>query len=299
MITQHLFKKSNDNDDGIIIVTGLSGAGKTSFMRSLEDLNYYCVDNLPVPLLSDFLNLSFKAQPHLRKIALGIDARGEKFLQDITVEINRLKNIEQTSNIKVVFLNANEQTLLKRYQETRRKHPLAKNIDMISAIRKEKVLLDPILNMADMILDTDEFTIHELRQWIQQAFTGTQQRMLCVNLISFGFKYGVPSESNLVYDLRFLPNPHYIPELRKHTGLDKPVQNYVFSQPETLEYWDRLTDFLQFSLQRFYKEGRFFVTVAVGCTGGKHRSTSFVEKLSKISWENITFLPHHRDLGKE
>ena len=284
----------------IIVVTGLSGAGKTSFMRSLEDINFYCVDNLPVPLLSTFLDLTFKAQTNLHKIALGIDVRGEQFLKDFVHEVNRLKKIEQTSNIKIIFLNANEETLLKRYQETRRNHPLAKNIDLVSAIRKEKKLLDPISNISDIILDTDKYSIHDLRHWTQQSFVDTEQkRKLCVNIMSFGFKYGLPSESNLVYDLRFLPNPHYIPALRSFTGLDSPVQHYVFSQPESAEYWEHMTDFLKYALQKFYEEGRFFVTVAIGCTGGKHRSTSFVEKLSKLEWDNITFLPHHRDLGKE
>ncbi|MFH0898244.1 MAG: RNase adapter RapZ [bacterium] len=299
MNTQHLHQKNLNNDDEIIIVTGLSGAGKTSFMRSLEDINFYCVDNLPIPLLSAFLDLSFKAQPHLQKIALGIDARSEQFLPNFICEINRLKTIQATKTIKIIFLNAHEETLLKRYQETRRKHPLANDTDILSAIRKEKALLDPILNMADMILDTDKFNIHELRHWTQEAFSDSQKRKLCVNLISFGFKYGVPPESNLVYDLRFLPNPHFVPELKKSNGLDASIQEYLFARYEVTDYWNRLTTFLHYSLQQFYIEGLFFITVAIGCTGGKHRSTAFVEKLSKLDWEHVTFLPHHRDLGKE
>ena len=313
---QTLIPKTEDTL--IIIVTGLSGAGKTSFMRSLEDLNFYCVDNLPIPLLATFLDLSFKAQPQNhhhqqtnqqhnqqthqvpQKIALGIDARGEHFLKDFAQEINRLKNIEKLSNIKIVFLNAHEQTILKRFQETRRKHPLAQNnTDIISAIRREKTLLDPILNMSDMILDTDKFNIHELRRWTQNTFSDAQERTLCVNLISFGFKYGVPAESNFVYDLRFLPNPYFIPELKNLTGLDASVQEYLFAQEETTAYWDRLLDFLKYSLKKFYEEGRFFVTIAIGCTGGKHRSTAFVEKINNLKLENVTFLTHHRDLGKE
>ncbi len=283
----------------ILIVTGLSGAGKTSFMRSLEDLRFYCVDNLPVPLLSTFLNLSFKAQTNLKKVALGIDARGEQFLKNFTYEINRLKHVEMISNIKIIFLNASESTLLKRFQETRRKHPLAQDKSIQSAIKEEKDLLDPIMNMSDMILDTDKFNIHELRSWVQQSFSATQKHTLLVNVISFGFKYGVPAESNLVYDLRFLPNPYFNPDLKKFTGQDAVIQEYLFQQEEVIEYWKRLIDFLHYSLERFYKEGRFFVTVSIGCTGGKHRSVSFVERLSKETWKHMSFLPHHRDVGKE
>lgn len=283
----------------ILIVTGLSGAGKTSVMGALEDLDFYCVDNLPLPLLPTLLNLVQKTPRAFLKVALGIDARGEQFLHHFTQVIKELKEAENSRDIKIIFLNAQEQTLLKRFQETRRKHPLVQGINLDSAIKQEKMLMEPIMHMADIILDTDVFTIHGLRHWIRQSFSDVKKQTVFANIVSFGFKHGVPQEINLVYDLRFLPNPHFIPDLRKLTGKDKMVSDYVFGQPSAIDYWDRLTNFLQFCLQKYHEEGRFFVTIGIGCTGGKHRSVAFVEKLSQEKWDHVTFLVHHRDVSKE
>lgn len=282
----------------VLIVTGLSGAGKTSVMEALEDLDFYCVDNLPLPLLTTFLQLTQKKPISFHNIALGIDARGEEFLQDFTHEIAKLKTIT-SNNVKVLFLNANEQTLLQRFQETRRKHPLAHGIDVGKAIQKEKKILEPIAETADIILDTDDFNIQELRRWIRQSFSGEKQRHVYANLISFGFKYGVPQEINLLYDLRFLPNPHHILSLKNFTGKQPEITNYLFKQPAVIDYWDRLRDFLSYHLKKYHEEGRFFVTIGIGCTGGKHRSVAFVEQLAKEQWNNVTFLTEHRDIGKE
>lgn len=282
----------------VLIVTGLSGAGKTSVMEALEDLDFYCVDNLPLPLLSTFLNLTQKKSSLFHNIALGIDARGEEFLHAFTQELTKLKDIINT-NVKVLFLNANEKTLLKRFQETRRKHPLAQGIDVTQAIKKEKTILEPIIETADIILDTDDFNIQELRRWIRQSFSGEKQRHVYANIISFGFKYGVPPEINLLYDLRFLPNPYNILSLKHFTGKQPEITNYLFKQPTVIDYWNRLHDFLQYYLKKYHEEGRFFVTIGIGCTGGKHRSVAFVEKLAKEQWDNVTFLTEHRDIGKE
>jgi UPF0042 nucleotide-binding protein len=283
----------------VLIVTGLSGAGKTSVMRSLEDIGFYCVDNLPVPLITTFLTLIFHSHHNVGKIALGIDARGEQFLSNFIGEIQRVKKEELNCDLKIVFVNAKEQTILKRFQETRRKHPLADSISIDFAIEKEKRLMEPIMLMADMIFDTDLLNIHDLRIAIRTRFAENQQQELLVNLVSFGFKYGVPAESNLVYDLRFLPNPYFIPALRAHDGRNTEVQEYLFKHPEVQEYWDRLTDFLHYTINKYHQEGRFFVTIAIGCTGGKHRSVTFVEKLHNMKWANVRFLVTHRDVGKE
>lgn len=283
----------------ILIVTGLSGAGKTTVMGALEDLDFYCVDNLPLPLLPTLLSLVQKTPQAFLKVALGIDARGEQFLDDFSNVIKNLKETESSRDIKIIFLNAQEQTLLKRYQETRRKHPLAHTNNLDTALKQERMLLEPIMHRADIILDTDVFTIHGLRNWIRQSFSDVKKQVVFANIISFGFKHGVPQEINLVYDLRFLPNPHYIPELRPLTGKDQRVSDYVFSQPSAVDYWNRLTDFLQFCLQKYHEEGRFFVSIGIGCTGGKHRSVAFVEKLIQEKWDHVTFLVHHRDVGKD
>ena len=282
----------------VLIVTGLSGAGKTSVMRMLEDLGFYCVDNLPIPLLATFLKLAH-SHPNFHKVALGIDARGEQFLSDFITEIQSVTKNDIVCDLKIIFVNAREQTILKRFQETRRKHPLADSISLEAAIDKEKALMEPIMALADMTLDTDALTIHELRSLIRTSFSGDQQRELVVNLVSFGFKHGVPAESNLVYDLRFLPNPHFIPALKIHDGRSAIIQEYLFGHTVAQDYWQRLTDFLRYSLEQFYQEGRFFATVAMGCTGGKHRSVSFVEKLGNQSWPHIRFLITHRDVDKE
>jgi len=281
----------------VLIVTGLSGAGKGSLMRCLEDLGFYCVDNLPVPLITTFLKLAFQAQTNIPKVALGIDARGNQFLDTFMSEIEKIK--PETDLLRIVFLNASEETLVKRFQETRRAHPLAKGVSLENAIKREKKLLEPIMNMADMTLDTDVYNIHNLRSWVRSAFATGHTPEILVNLVSFGFKYGVPTDSNLVFDLRFLPNPYFIPELKHQTGRNQEIHDYLFAQKTVTDYWEKLLDFTQYSLQKFYSEGRYLVTISIGCTGGKHRSVSFVEKLSRETWPNIKFITTHRDIGKE
>lgn len=285
----------------VLIVTGLSGAGKTTLMSALEDLGFYCVDNLPVPLLSSFLSLVFQANTNLFKVALGIDARGQKFLSSFIGEMEQLrKNSAQDIALKIIFLNASEDVLVKRFQETRRNHPLVENnLSLLDAIKKEKLLMAPIKHMSDVILDTDVLNVHKLRSWGRKLFSSEKDRKVLVNITSFGFKYGIPLESNLIYDLRFLPNPYFIPDLKPLNGKDKKIQDYLFKIDVVNDYWERLKDFLKYSIEKFYQEGRFFVYVGIGCTGGKHRSVAFTEKLGLEQWDNVKFLVRHRDLGKE
>lgn len=283
----------------VVIVTGLSGAGKTSAMRALEDLGFYCVDNLPAPLVRAFLTLVFQTQTNVQRVALGIDSRGERFLSDVLTELSDLKHDPLQWQVKIIFLNAHPHTILKRFQETRRKHPLAENLSIEQAIEKERQLLAPIMGVADMVLDTDTFNIHELRQWVQTAFNEKNDRKLMVTLVSFGFKYGVPSESNLVCDVRFLPNPYFIEGLRSFDGRSAQIQEYLFTHEDVADYWDRLTSFLHYSFKKFYEEGRCAVTVAIGCTGGKHRSVAIVEKITGSVCEHVVFLPVHRDVERE
>jgi RNase adapter protein RapZ len=291
--------KHKDSERLALIITGLSGAGKTGVMRSLEDLGFYCVDNLPLPLLTTFLKLAFSGQSHLSKVALGIDARGEQFLQSLAAEIQQVRTTAVECSLKIIFVSAQQQTLLKRFQETRRKHPLANRISIEQAIEREKKLMEPIMRLADVVLETDGLTIHELRRLVSTHFTQGQPRELTVNLVSFGFKYGVPSESNLVYDVRFLPNPYFTPTLKECDGRNQSVHDFLFEKPVVQDYWQQLESFLRYMLIRFHEEGRFCTTVALGCTGGKHRSVAFVEKISQQSWPNIRFFVTHRDVGKE
>jgi UPF0042 nucleotide-binding protein len=284
----------------ILIVTGLSGAGKTSVMRALEDTGFYCVDNLPVPLIFTFLNLVLQTRQNTLKVALGIDARGQQYLQYFLEEVAKLKQTGPFHQLKIMFLKASEETLIKRFQETRRNHPLLDtSTDLVSAIREETQLLEPIMHIADVTLDTDLFNVHELRHWVRKTFETDAHKKILVNLVSFGFKYGLPPESNLVFDVRFLPNPYFIPELKPLTGKDGAVQEYVFSKPEAASYWQLLFQFINTTLEKYYEEGRYFVTIAIGCTGGKHRSVSFVEKLSTMQLAHAQLLVQHRDIAKE
>ncbi|MCK4265580.1 RNase adapter RapZ [Candidatus Babeliales bacterium] len=285
-------------DSQVLIVTGLSGAGKNVVLNALEDLGFYCVNNLPVPLVSTFLKFAFQANGGAVKVALGIDIRAKKYIRDFMQEVEQLKLFGKGEYFfKVIFLNSSDETLIKRYQETRRAHPLAKDLSVLEAIRTEKVLLDPIKQLADIILDTDSFNIHELRKWARETFADSNQKMI-VNLISFGFKYGVPIESNIVCDVRFLPNPYFIPALKALDGREKEIQEYLFKQKEVVDYWERIKDFVYYSIQKCYQEGRPFVNVAIGCTGGRHRSVSFVEKLGQSQLDNTVLLVHHRDVNK-
>jgi UPF0042 nucleotide-binding protein len=290
---------NKNKDKHIVIVTGLSGAGKTSVMRALEDQGFYCVDNLPIPLLYTFLQLVMKTQDNQLNVALGLDARGEHFCHDLASEIHKLQQGSFKTFVKIMFLNASTNTLIKRFQETRRKHPMALTIDLSSAIEKEKKLFEPIMTCADIILDTDTFNIHDLRKWVSNVLSEVQVKELIVNLISFGFKYGVPEESNMVFDVRFLPNPYFIPHLKLLDGRDQQVREYLFAHAVARDYWSRLSSFLHHSLEQYYKEDRFLVSIAIGCTGGKHRSVAFIEKIKSEAWQNIKFLIHHRDVEKE
>lgn len=284
----------------VLVVTGLSGAGKNIVMRTLEDLDFYCVDNLPVPLLGSFLDFAFQAKTNLSKVALGIDARGKQFLHDFIHEITKLKRRDiSLFDCKIIFLNSSDEVLLKRFQETRRPHPLGRGKATMTAIRKEKTLLSPLMDLADVIIDTDSSNIHELRRLIRHSIQKHKRREIIVNLVSFGFKYGLPAESNLVYDVRFLPNPYFVSKLKMLTGKDPTVQAYLLSQKMVVDYWQQLSRFLHYSLAKYCEEGRFSIQVAIGCTGGQHRSVFFVEQLAQQQWDKVRFSVHHRDIHKD
>lgn len=285
----------------VIIVTGLSGAGKTSVTRALEDFGFYCVDNLPVPLLSTFLEFSFRTQFNLLKVAVGIDVRSQHFSDDMLAELEKIKMqlADQVPiELKIIYLHSSNEVIMKRFQETRRKHPLSQGVSMEQAIEKEKKQLAPVRERADIVLDTDQLNIHDLRKWVRTTFSHQQHEMV-VNVISFGFKYGVPTESSMVFDIRFLPNPYFVPDLRPQAGTDKAVASYLFEQKDVQECWEQLITFIRYSIGRSYEEGRFFANVAIGCTGGRHRSVAFVERLAREEWEGIRFVIHHRDLERD
>jgi RNase adapter protein RapZ len=279
----------------VLIITGLSGSGKTHVSRALEDGGWFCVDNLPTVLIPRFVEL-LRRSPELRRSALVVDMREVDFLNRFPLVYRRLRRSGVSASL--LFLEADERVLVRRFSETRRPHPLAVNQPAIEGIREEREALRPIRKMADLILDTSGYTVHQLRDYIRDHYDLRAEagRML-VSVMSFGYKYGVPSEADLVFDVRFLPNPNFIPRLKRLTGNDPAVVRYLRRQPDTAALLHRLLDFLTFVLPRYVAEGKSYLTIAIGCTGGRHRSVMVANELARsLSGPDYTARSHHRDL---
>lgn len=282
----------------LVIITGMSGAGKTVAMQSFEDMGYYCIDNMPPNLLPTFWELT-RESGQFSKIALVMDLRMRDFFEEINVA---LKNIENTPHIttRMLFLDSTNNELVTRYKESRRAHPLAQNGRTIEGIKKERELLKDIKRRAQVIIDTSKTTPRQLREKLIDIFKSQDKEMFRVELVSFGFKYGLPIDADIVMDVRFLPNPHYIDDLRPQTGLDQPVYDYVMQQPETEPFYKKFTELLEYSLPGYKREGKSNVTIAIGCTGGRHRSVALVERIGrKISADGYAVNISHRDKDKK
>jgi UPF0042 nucleotide-binding protein len=285
------------NQPQILIVTGYSGAGKSTVLRALEDIGFFCVDNLPIALLDSFYQLIAQSKVNGHRVALGVDVRGGS-IDAIVNEIKKCKAV-LGKQVNIFFLTSSSRVLLRRFQETRRKHPLAEDSTLSDAIEREQLLMKPLSEMADLVLDTDQLNIHQLRSFVRDSFAqGTIQKVL-VNLVSFGFKYGVPEESNFVYDVRSLPNPYFIPSLKILKGTDQEIIDYLFDHKEVTEYWEKLIDFVRYSIDRAYEEGRFFMRISIGCTGGRHRSVAFVQLLAQQLADKAHIVIEHRDIGND
>jgi len=282
----------------LIIITGLSGAGMSSAMNVFEDLGYFCVDNLPVQLIPSFVHLFERKESGITRAALGVNIREGEFLSSfpqIYAQLHGRDDIETT----ILFMEASDASLQRRYSETRRPHPADPNRSVLEAIALERELLAPIRDMADHILDTSRFTIHELRQHAVRLFEERQEQHLLVSLVSFGFKYGVPIDSDLVFDVRFLPNPNFVPDLKAHTGADPAVIEYMNSHKETAQFLDHVYDFIDFLLPQYEKEGKSYVTISIGCTGGRHRSVFIANAVAKhVGERNYRVKVSHRDSEK-
>ncbi len=278
-----------------VIITGLSGAGKSVAMKCFEDLGYFCVDNLPPVFIPKLAQLC--ATSSNPKLAIVIDVRGREFFSELQEALNILP--EMGFEPKILFLEASESVLVRRYAETRRRHPLGKNKGVLQGIRQEKKELRVLRSMADRILDTSTLSPHQLMRKIQDIFSSTGQEQISIHLVSFGFKYGLPTDADIVIDVRFLPNPHYVTELQPLTGLDDQVQRFVNERPATEEFLTRLKGLLDFILPRYFDEGKQQLTVGIGCTGGKHRSIAITERLAR-DFRNAghTVSVHHRDLER-
>lgn len=294
-------RKKKNTAGRFLVVTGMSGAGKSHAIRALEDLGYYCIDNLPTPLIPVMAELSQHEDADTQKIAVVADVRERSFIREFPPMWRRLK-ARPNLNPTLVFLEASEASLLRRYSESRRPHPLAPDRPVAEAMEQERRMLGKIRQMADQIIDTSDLTVHELRHFFQGMARDRHQRQrLVVTFESFGFKHGVPLDADLVFDCRFLPNPHFVASLRAKTGRDKPVIAYIQRYPETQEFKRRVEEFLRYVVPHFVEEGKAYLTVAIGCTGGKHRSVYLAEWLKKelSDVKNVTTRIRHRDLGRE
>ena len=263
-----------------MILTGLSGSGKTHAVRALEDLGYFCVDNLPTQLIPTLAELASRDDTGLEKIALVVDVRERNFLRQFPRIFEKLKAgpVKPT----LIFLEASHASLVRRFSETRRPHPMAPDRSVAEGIREERDKLSAIRAMADMIVDTSELTVHELRDiFMRMSRDGRGRAEMVVTLLSFGFKHGLPEDADLVFDVRFLPNPHFFDRLRRLTGRDRAVVRFMQKHKETAQFIARLTSFLEFSLPQYVKEGKAYLTIAIGCTGGRHRSVMIAEALKR------------------
>ena len=279
-----------------MIVTGISGAGKASALKAFEDLGFHCVDNLPLELLPEFAGLVGKSG-EVERAAIVVDVREGTTLDRLP---DILKKVKKLLHTRVVFLDAQDAVLVRRYSETRRPHPLGKLETVSRSIVEERQLLDPIRNVADTLIDTSNFNVHELRAHIQARFGRENEvKQLLVSCLSFGFKNGVPLDADMVFDVRFLPNPHFVPEFRKLTGLDPRVAAYVGKFPQTKEFLCRVTDLMLYLLPHYVEEGKSYLTVAFGCTGGQHRSVMMAEEMTReLKRAGYQVKALHRDMPR-
>jgi RNase adapter protein RapZ len=285
-----------------LIITGLSGSGKHSAVNTFEDLGYFCVDNLPVKLLPTFAAMCQRSGENLERAAVVLDAREPSFVEELPKVFDELRDLDL--RVQLMFFEATDEVLMRRYSETRRPHPMAalsrKKLNLRDAVVAERTLLQPIRDLADIVVDTSGHTVHTLRQSLVNALSATGKKSpMQVTVMSFGFKHGIPSEADLVLDVRFLKNPHYVPALRPQTGRDKGVIEFLSAEAEVHETRKHFEDLLAFVVPRYAREGRSYLTVSVGCTGGRHRSVFMAENLTRfLKKKGFATVVRHRDIGK-
>jgi len=280
----------------LVILTGLSGSGKSTVLKAFEDMGYYCVDNLPVELIPIFAELHAAGEGDYARAALLVDAREGLQLEKLP---GLLKHLRQEHPIALVFIEAHEDALLRRYSETRRPHPLGKDFSVRESLHHERMLMDPIRKLADVVIDTSQFNVHELRNFINDRFKSENRRPMLVSLVSFGYKFGVPTDADLMFDVRFLPNPHFVPRLRRYTGKDPHVRRYIQSFPQSGEFLKRMKSLLAYLIPHYIEEGKSYLTIGFGCTGGKHRSVMMAEWMKHaLEMKGFATRVVHRDINK-
>jgi RNase adapter protein RapZ len=285
---------------GLVLITGLSGSGKSSVAKCFEDLGYYCVDNLPLPLLREFLSRPLELAEGHERIAIVADVRAPGFAEEFPKLVGEM---DRRLRVTVLFLEASEEALVRRFSETRRSHPLAGDRPLLEGIQQERALLAEVRGLADLVLDTSQWSIHEVRSQVFREFAPASEKGAMpgpvVSLVSFGFKHGIPVGTDLLFDVRFMSNPHFMPELKESTGQDAAVRHFLSRLDEYHELLDKLEDLLLFLLPRYRRENRSYVSVAVGCTGGRHRSVAVAEELAlrleKAEWAVKVI---HRDIAR-
>lgn len=282
----------------LLIVTGMSGAGKSQAANALEDIGFYCVDNIPPTIIPHFVDLASHSNEELKRIAVVTDVRGGNMFSEITEVLNDLRN--KNIEFKILFLDASDDVLIHRYKENRRKHPLVSDgVTLSEAVKNEREMLLKIRNNADYIVDTSYISIAQLKVMLSDTFCGSVSKVMKIQCKSFGFKYGVDTEADLVFDVRCLPNPFYIEDLKHKTGLEREVQDYVMNSSESKGFLERLISFLDSAVPLYAKEGKSQLTIAIGCTGGKHRSVTFAELICEHLKENkFNCVTVHRDIQK-
>ena len=280
--------------ESLVVVTGLSGSGKSYVNKCLEDMGYFCVDNLPLELLEPLLG-----QVTAKRVGIILDVRNPDFAARFPEILARLR--ARVPGTRLLFLDASEESLIRRFSETRRPHPLAGKATLLEALRRERALLENVRAVADVVVDTSAMTVHELRAFMQKTFVGDPESGgMVVSATSFGYKFGTPHDVDLLFDVRFLANPHFVPELKGKTGMDPAVAAYIEKDPETAPFLERLTGFLDYLLPRFDREGKTYVSIGIGCTGGKHRSVYVAERLSGLLQERgYPVRVSHRDATRE
>jgi UPF0042 nucleotide-binding protein len=282
----------------VVIITGLSGSGKSTALRALEDIGFFCVDNLPVVLLPKLLSLTVQSSPEIKKVAMVMDLRQKSFLDKYKNIFKGLK--EKGYKIEILFLEATEESLLRRFSETRRNHPLSAKSSIMDGIRKEVEKLSPLRQMADKIIDTTQTNVHQLKDAVQrQYYPVSSRKKMFISVISFGYRYGLPADADMVMDVRFLPNPYYVEDLKNFDGHHGAVEKYVLDNPESREFLKRSLDMMNFLIPLYVKEGKVRLNIAVGCTGGRHRSVVMANQLTS-HLQKMKYIVHatHRDISK-
>lgn len=278
-----------------VIVTGLSGSGKSETMKALEDMGFYCVDNLPPALITKFAELCYQPNSSIEKVALGVDIRGRKFFKELHESLDYLRSLNY--KYEILYLECSDDVLLKRYKMTRRNHPLSSNIQIPEGIKLERGIMEPLKEISDCIIDTTNMKPKDLKEEIEKIYSiGETSPTLTISIVSFGFKHGIPTDCDLMFDVRFLPNPYYIEDLRAKTGDDKEVRDYVMDSKVSIDFYEKLSDMINFLVPQYVEEGKHHLVIGIGCTGGRHRSVTISNMIyDELNKKGYRAVKKHRD----